>query len=262
MSIPSPEGPAFKGGFLLLAAVLSLGCAAHRFDRQRLGALTPPATLLRIDESAAMTLDPQRMELTREYFRIHAPALDLKAPFQMEPKVVVVHYTAIPTLEGTLKVFRAGSIDPGRTLVAEHGRLNVGIQFVVDRDGTVYRMFPETTMTRHVIGLNHVAIGIENVGSEDISTAQLQGRVGKDGNGLQLTPAQLDANVALIRLLKQRHPGLEWVVGHQEYRDFEHPKHPGHGLFVEALPEYRTEKQDPGRRFMKLLRKRLKEPGP
>jgi hypothetical protein len=31
---------------------------------------------------------------------------------------------------------------------------------------------------------------------------------------------------------------------------------------VEALPEYRTEKQDPGRRFMKQLRKRLKELGP
>jgi hypothetical protein len=257
--MPRPEGLVSMRGFIVAAAILSVGCAAHRFERQRLGVVASPATALDIHDSAAMTLDPQRMELTREYFRIHAPALDLRAPFQMEPKVVVVHFTAIPTLEGTLNVFRAEMIDPGRTLVADQGRLNVGIQFVVDRDGTVYRLFPETTMVRHVIGLNHVAIGIENVGSQDISSAQLRGTVPNDGNGLQLTPAQLKANVALIGLLKQKHPGLEWVIGHQEYRDFEHPRHPGRALFVEAIPGYRTEKQDPGKGFMKQLRKRLKE---
>jgi N-acetyl-anhydromuramyl-L-alanine amidase AmpD len=248
--------------FLLLAALLSLGCAPPRFAKQRLGTLSSAPVALDIDASAAMALDPQRLELTREYFRIHAPALELRAPFQMQPKVVVVHYTAIPTLEATFRVFRAETIDPGRTLVAAYGRLNVGIQFVVDRDGKVYRLFPETTMVRHVIGLNHVAIGIENVGSQDLSADQMQGRAPTGGNGLQLTPAQLEANVALIRLLKQRHPGIEWVIGHHEYRDFEHPRHPGHGLFVEAIPQYRTEKSDPGPFFMQQLRKRLKEPGP
>lgn len=248
--------------FLPLAALLSLGCAVPRFEGQRLGPSAPPAAALPIDDSAAMALDPQRLEWTREYFRIHAPGLELRAPFQMRPKVVVVHYTAIPTLEGTLRVFRAEGIDPGRPEVARHGRLNVGIHFVVDRDGKVYRLFPETTMVRHVIGLNHVAIGIENVGSQDLSAAQLEGRAPRDGNGLQLTPAQLEANAALIRLLKQRHPGLEWVIGHHEYRDFEHPRHPGRGLFVEALPEYRTEKSDPGPFFMEQLRQRLKVSGP
>jgi len=249
-------------GFAVAVAVVSVGCAAHRFESQRLGALSSPAAALDINDSAAMTLDPQRLELTREYFRIHAPKLDLRPPFQMQPKVVVVHFTAIPTLEETFIVFRAEAIDPGRTLVAEQGRLNVGIQFVVDRDGTVYRLFPETTMVRHVIGLNHVAIGIENVGSEDLSAAQMEGRVPNDGNGLQLTPAQLNANLALIGLLKQKYPSIEWVIGHQEYRDFEHPKHPGRSLFVEAIPEYRTEKQDPGMRFMEHLRKRLREHEP
>ena len=205
-----------------------------------------------------MRLDPVRTELTRDYFRIHAPALDLRPPFEMQPRVVVVHYTAVPTLAGTLRVFRAETIDAGRGAVAANGRLNVGIQVVVDRAGRVYRLFPETTITRHVIGLNHVAIGIENIGSEDISADQLRGRIGPDGNGRQLTPAQLEANVALIRALKARHPGLEWVIGHQEYRDFEHPAHPGRELFVEAVPGYRTEKSDPGKRFMKELRKRLK----
>ena len=242
---------------LALVLLLSAGCATHRFEVQRLGPLPAPERLV-IDDSAAMRLDPARSELTRDYFRIHAPALDLRPPFEMQPKVVVVHYTAVPTLAGTLRVFRAETIDAGRGQVAANGRLNVGIQFVVDRDGRVYRLFPETTMTRHVIGLNHVAIGIENIGSEDISLDQLRGRTGPDGNGRQLTPAQLDANIALIRSLKNSYPSLEWVIGHQEYRDFEHPSHPGRDLFIEAVPHYRTEKIDPGKRFMKELRKRLK----
>lgn len=241
----------------VLLALLSASCAAHRFAAQRLGPL-PAAESLTIDDSAAMRLDPARAELTRDYFRLHAPALDLRPPFEMQPRVVVVHYTAVPTLAGTLRVFRAETIDAGRGQVAANGRLNVGIQFVVDRDGRVYRLFPETTITRHVIGLNHVAIGIENIGSEDISADQLRGRVGPDGNGRQLTPAQLDANIALIRSLKNRYPTLEWVIGHQEYRDFEHPAHPGRALFVEAVPGYRTEKIDPGKRFIKELRRRLK----
>ncbi len=35
---------------------------------------------------------------------------------------------------------------------------------MVDRDGTRYRLMPETYMARHVIGLNYYSIGIENVG--------------------------------------------------------------------------------------------------
>ena len=243
----------------ILLVLLSVGCAAHRFSTQRLGPLPPPERLI-VDDSAAMRLDPVRTELTRDYFRIHAPALDLRPPCEMQPRVVVVHYTAVPTLAGTLRVFRAETIDAGRGAVAANGRLNVGIQFVVDRDGRVYRLFPETTITRHVIGLNHVAIGIENIGSEDISADQLRGRTDPDGNGRQLTPAQLEANTALVRALKNRYPTLEWLIGHQEYRDFEHPAHPGRSLFVEAVPGYRTEKIDPGRRFMKELRRRLKAP--
>lgn len=244
----------------VLLLLLSFGCAARRFEAQRLRPLPPPARLA-IEESTALELDAGRTELTREYFDLHAPGLGLQAPFRMVPKVVVVHYTAVPTLGATLRLFRAATIDAGRVAVAANGRLNVGVQFVVDRDGKVYRQFPETTMTRHVIGLNHVAIGIENIGSEDISAEQLRGQAPADGNGRQLTPAQLEANVALIAALKQRHPSLEWVIGHQEYRDFEHPAHPGRALFVEAVPGYRTEKIDPGVRFMKELRKRLRAAG-
>ncbi|MBI4913614.1 MAG: N-acetylmuramoyl-L-alanine amidase [Acidobacteria bacterium] len=243
-------------GLLLL---LLTGCATRRFEAQRLIPLRSAPVPVAIDESTALPLEGPRVEHTRDYFRLHAPALDLHPPFRMEPRVVVVHYTVIPSLARTLAYFRNETIDAGRDLVAANGRLNVGIQFIVDRDGRVYRCFPETAMVRHVIGLNHVAIGIENIGGEDISEDQLQGRVPGEGNGRQLTPAQVESNVALIRVLQARHPRLEWLIGHQEYRDFEHPRHPGRTLFMEAVAGYRTEKSDPGKRFMREVRNRLRQ---
>jgi N-acetyl-anhydromuramyl-L-alanine amidase AmpD len=240
---------------LPLLLILLGACAERRFQRQLLPDSLPPIADLSIDDSHAMALDEQRRALLKEYFALHVPGNDFAPQFQMEPTVVVVHYTAIPTLEKTLQVFKAPTIDAGRGQVRAAGAANVGIQFVVDREGTIYALFPETTMARHCIGLNHTAIGIENVGSSDISRSALRGAPCPPGS---LTPAQLAANVRLISVLANRHPSLRWVIGHSEYRDFEHPAHPARSLFREAIPDYRTEKVDPGRRFMKALRRRLK----
>lgn len=63
---------------------------------------------------------------------------------------------------------------------------------MVDRDGSIYQLMPEKWMARHVIGLNHYAIGIENVG----------GINGKD----DLTDAQARANAFLVCYLKGNIP--------------------------------------------------------
>ena len=97
----------------LLAALAFTGCAAHRFSRQRIGVLPAPAAPLAIDERSALALDAARSELTRQYFDLHAPGLGLQAPFRMEPKVVVVHYTVSPTLGSTLRLFRQPEIVAG-----------------------------------------------------------------------------------------------------------------------------------------------------
>ena len=39
--------------------------------------------------------------------------------------------------------------------------------FVIDRDGTIYRLVPTSIMCRHTVGLNWTAIGIEHVGQSD-----------------------------------------------------------------------------------------------
>jgi N-acetyl-anhydromuramyl-L-alanine amidase AmpD len=160
----------------------------------------------------------------------------------IEPRIVVLHWTGLPTLEASFNVMNPEELGAGRGDVAAGGRVNVSAHFLVDRDGTVYRLMPETDMARHVIGLNLSAIGIENVG----------GAGGRD----DLTAAQAAANARLVRELKARHPGIEWLVGHHEYRRFE-----GHPLWREKDPAYRTEKSDPGDRFMKRVRGKVADLG-
>lgn len=153
------------------------------------------------------------------------------------PRIIVLHWTALPDLASSFKAFDAERL-AGREDVAAGGLVNVSAHYLVDRDGTAYRLMPETEMARHVIGLNLSAVGIENVG----------GAGGRD----DLTPAQLDTNAWLVRELKERHPGIEWLIGHHEYRRFE-----GHALWKERDAGYRTEKSDPGPAFTGKVRARV-----
>ena len=150
--------------------------------------------------------------------------------------MVVVHWTAIPTLDKSYNAFKDSKLPNWRPEIVNASALNVSSQFLVDQDGTVYRLLPETTMARHVIGLNHCAIGIENVG------------------GLKdkpLTKKQLKANIKLINYLKKKYPQVEYVIGHFEYTNFE-----GHELWLEKDEAYRTEKTDPGVEFITTIRKK------
>lgn len=156
----------------------------------------------------------------------------------IEPRLVVLHWTALPTLAQSFAAFDRETLGAGRPDVAAGGDLNVSAHYLVDRDGTAYRLMPETEMARHVIGLNLSAVGIENVG----------GAGGRD----DLTPAQLETNAWLVRELKERHPGIEWLIGHHEYRRFE-----GHPLWRERDAGYRTGKSDPGPAFTDKVRARV-----
>lgn len=251
------NGEARMRKILLFAglSIVMMGCGApiHRYPRSVLPTNLSPLPV-DINHDHALAIDAERVALTREYFAIHHPDLSIPSgdsvtSIQFEPRLVVVHYTAIPTLQETLEIFAPNFIGGNRTLVAANGRLNVGIQFIVDRDGSIYASYPDNVMSRHVIGLNHVAIGIENVGNADLD---------RDGRGrVPLTHAQLDANEKLIRFLVDKYPSIDFVIAHYEYTDLEDPRHPAHSLFREALDDYRTEKVDPGKRFMRELRSRL-----
>lgn len=189
----------------------------------------PPSWLI----DRPIRFGPKRKALTLKYIRIH---YDPKATnIKIVPRMVVVHWTGTPSLERSWAIFNPIQITSRRPYIRRHGLVNVSVHFVVGRDGTTYRLMPETWMGRHVIGLNHLSLGIENAGS---------GRH-------PLTAKQLEANLRLIRYLAQKYP-IRYLIGHLEYQRFR-----GSPLYIERVKGYRTRKADPGHRFMRLLRKRL-----
>ena len=175
-------------------------------------------------------LTEYRRQLTREYvFRHYGEEFT-----EIVPQAVIVHWTESPEADGVYDYFYKE--------VRKDGTLNVCSQFLVDRDGTIFRLTPETMLDRHAIGYNWCAIGIENVGGVDRKE--------------DLTPAQLQANVLLIRYLREKYPTVRYVWGHYQQKSAEKS-----GLYKESISGYYHEKVDPGPKFMKALQKNLKDTG-
>ena len=146
-----------------------------------------------------VVFDEERKQLSIEYLKVRHGIVQDSAT--IVPKMIVLHWTAIPTLEQSFDVMNPAVLPGARKGIAGASSLNVAAQFLVDRDGMIFRQLPETAFARHVIGLNYCAIGVENVG----------------GSNALLTEAQLDANEALIRYLKNKYQ-IEYVIGHHEYQ--------------------------------------------
>lgn len=199
-------------------------------------AVAPAAVLPIVD--TPLPFDDARKALTLAYLRAHvdpdATAIDIV------PQVVVLHWTGGATFESAFATFTPNTLEGGRPELSGAGELNVSSQFIVDRDGTIHRVMPETWMARHCIGLNWDAIGVENVGGTDDAP---------------LTDAQVAADAALIRYLAAKYP-IEVVVGHHEYRTLE-----GTTYFRERDPTYRTEKVDPGPVFIGRVREAIADLG-
>ncbi|MCB0535440.1 MAG: N-acetylmuramoyl-L-alanine amidase [Saprospiraceae bacterium] len=180
-----------------------------------------------------ISFSENRIELTKQYIREHY-GLEVD-DITIVPKIVVLHWTAIDDFDATFAVFDRETLGESRPDLQGAGQVNVGIQFAVDRDGTVHRFMPENWMARHCIGLNYDAIGVENVGG---------------ANGVDnMTDAQIAANIDLVRYLKKKYPSIDYLIGHHEYQEFD-----GHPLWRELDDSYRTEKTDPGERFMTAVR--------
>lgn len=185
--------------------------------------------------SKPIIFDDVRTQLTLDYLKDRYGLIQDKPT--ITPKMIVLHWTEIPTFEKTFDAFNKPTLPNWRPDIKSVSGLNVSSQFVVDRDGTIYRLMPETTMARHVIGLNHCAIGIENVGGT------------KD---TPLTEAQIKANIWLVTYLAKKYD-IEYLIGHYEYTNFE-----GHELWLEKDAGYRTQKTDPGELFLNAVKEGTK----
>lgn len=179
--------------------------------------------------------DTERKALTLEYMS-NRYGLEQEEP-TIVPKMIVLHWTVIPTFSESFETFNPSKL-PNRPDIKVASALNVSSQFMVDRDGTIYRLLPETTMARHVIGLNHCAIGVENIGGTE---------------DLPLTEAQEQSNIWLVKYLSKKYQ-IDYLIGHYEYTLFEN-----HELWLEKDDGYRTEKDDPGEGFMMKVREATKK---
>lgn len=180
---------------------------------------------------APMAWSAEREQLTLDYRRQHSDeaAVDLT----IEPRVIVLHYTGGGSAKATRGYFDNPTIEASRKELARAGKVNVSAHFVVDRDGTIYQLQPLTRFARHCIGLNHIAIGIENAGDEA---------------KYPLTPAQVAADAALIRELASQHR-ITHLLGHYEVMGMR-----GSPLYLERDRSYRNDKGDPGPAFMTKVR--------
>lgn len=179
--------------------------------------------------------DKERLQLTREYqaehYGIHTDSITI------EPRIIVLHWTAVSTFNDTFARFYPATLTASPQRRDDlPGKLNVSSHFLVDRDGTIYQLMPETWMARHVIGLNHYAIGIENVGGEN----------GKDN----LTEKQIKANAFLVCYLKKKYPAIHDVIGHMDYLQYKSSP-----LWLERDSNYHTSKSDPGSAFVEKVLK-------
>ncbi len=148
---------------LALASALALAAPAS-------SSVAPPP----LDTSHLIAVTPLRQKLMLDYIHQHYdPAATTT---DIVPQMIVIHWTAINSLASTLAAFTPDVLT-GRGDIQAGGKLNTGSQFVVDRDGTIYQLLPETVMARHTIGLNRAAIGVENVGSGNLTAAQLAANI-------------------------------------------------------------------------------------
>lgn len=159
--------------------------------------------------------------------------------YLIRPAMVVLHHTGGLSLRSalyTLTSLRLGS----RAGLTRPTSLSVGVPYLVARSGRVYRLFTDDDrFGRHTIGLNHSAIGVENVGTK------------RSG----FTAAQIESNVRLVQYLAMRYP-LRYLIGHREVYQMARTPY-----YLEAVPKYCSNKNDPTWRALRLIRKRAQPLG-
>jgi N-acetyl-anhydromuramyl-L-alanine amidase AmpD len=177
----------------------------------------------------------ERTELSIEYLK-NRHGITQSTPV-IKPVMIVLHFTDGGTIKSIHDYFNSPTIEDSRSINKRVSALNVGSQFLIDRDGKIYQLMPDNYLARHAIGLNYCAIGVENIGS--------------DKN--PLTEEQVIANASLVRHLAKKYK-IEYLIGHSEYTTFRNT-----ALWKETDTKYITYKSDPGKKFMEGVRALTKD---
>ena len=175
----------------------------RRHVRALWAAVLPPATAAAAQDEPAVEKPPihwdpipygaRRQRQMRRYAGRHYGV----ATHRLDGvKTIVQHFTAGDTYASARDHFAANRPDLGELPgTCSH--------FIIDKRGRIHQLVRLGLMCRHVVGLNHVSVGIEHVGRSD---AEVMGN-----------RRQLDASLALTRWLQERY-GVETknVIGHAE----------------------------------------------
>jgi len=153
------------------------------------------------------------------------------------PRQIVEHVAVAGTVDAVYNSFASDRPDP-----EFHELPNVCSHFVVSGEGRIVQLVPLGIRCRHVVGLNHVAIGIEHTGYSD-------GDVLGDRR-------QMRASIRLTKWLRCRYDiPIGDVIGHNEslgsrfFRELvPSMRNQTHGDFRHAsMRRYRKELHDAGR---------------
>ncbi len=145
----------------------------------------------------------QYRKLIKEY---NINNYNLDAYTLKNPQIIVIHTAECRTLGMLVNTFE-GDVLLGRNDIQNYGSVNVGSHFLIDTDGTIYSSMPLNYIARHVLGFNHLSIGIENVGYT------VEG----------FTDEQIAANQRLVKYLCKIYPSIKYVIGHFEYNNTNMP---------------------------------------
>jgi len=157
----------------------------------------------------------------------------------LDPKVIVLHYTAGSTADSAWQTFQSNQPNVGEL----PGTVS---HFIIDKDGRILQLIPLDLRGRHAIGLNHVAIGIEFVQEAGAGDTWAVGEIFR-------RHAQIDAGLKLVRWLQYRF-GIRTgdVVGHGTAND---------SPYFKDLKGWTNDHGDWGPSAMRLFHKRLRELG-
>jgi len=161
---------------LLLCIALLTFTACGKEEAKPSVCTTKPIQPLQIIDKP-IDFGSERIAMTKEYIKSH---YGMRVEnIEITPKIILLHWTAEMDFDRSFKRLQPQRLLSDRKDIMKASALNVSSQFMVARDGTIYRLMPENWMARHVIGLNYSSIGVENVGGkgnkiDDLTPAQRQ----------------------------------------------------------------------------------------
>jgi N-acetylmuramoyl-L-alanine amidase-like protein len=183
---------------LVLAALVGTGALAGSASSwgipDSFGATTSAATKPQIHKMLIPFPKKRKREMadySKDHYGQHTWRLT-------DPKQIVIHYAEAGSISSIYSTFA-----PDRPDVEFHQLPGVCAHYAVSASGGVYKFVPPTIRCRHVVGLNHVAIGVEHVGFSD--------------QDILNRPAQLNGSLQFVQWLRCRfNISVDNVIGHNE----------------------------------------------